>query len=334
MAGTPSPSRVEWLVREGDVDATITGSERIELDDDYWRATIERTDVSPGIRLHLTQAEIRRPLTLEPHQQEEEPWLLTHMALRGRTVISLSDDQSAAIGPDRAILFRPSDRRARFIPAVGQSLRLVGYMIREDRVRHIFGDAIPEMLKPLLGADPQVGRLIPVPAGTPLRRLASTLFTSPLRGPLRMIFMEGVVLQLLAMKTARAATLARPDALPVRERGRLREARERLVSDMRNPPRVSALAAAAGMSESALNAGFRALFGGSVYEVLRDERLEHARIALETTDVPIKQIAFRVGYGHVSNFTHAFTKKYGEPPKRYARARASRKPQAVDEDAA
>ncbi len=316
MAGGQSPSRIEWLVREGGVDAQIAVSERIEVDDDYWHATIERIDVGPGIRLHLTQAEVRRPLTVEPHQEDPEPWLMSHMAVKGRVTIGLSDGQSSEIGPDRSLLFRPIDRRASFTPVPGKSLRLVGYMIRDDRVRSIFGDAVPAMLAPLIAERPHGGCLIPIPVGTARRRLASTLFTSPLRGPLRMIFMEGVVLQLLAMETARATTMARPEALSSGECGKLKEAWERLVFDMRHPPTVGELAATAGMSESALNAGFRALFGGSVYEILRDERLEHARIALETTDTPVKQIAFRVGYNHVTNFINAFTTRYGTSPAR------------------
>ena len=31
---------------------------------------------------------------------------------------------------------------------------------------------------------------------------------------------------------------------------------------------------------------------------------------------PLKQVAFRVGYNHVSNFINAFTARYGEPPGR------------------
>jgi AraC-like DNA-binding protein len=316
MARSPSLDRVEWLVREGDVETAIPVSERIEVDDDYWHATIERIDLGPGIRLHLTQAEVRRPLTLEPHQEDPEPWLLSHMAVKGRVAIGLSDGRSSEIGPDRSLLFRPIDRRASFRPAPGQSLRLVGYMIRDDRVRNIFGDAVPDMLTPLIAERPKVGCLIPIPVSTSRRRLASTLFTTPLRGPLRTIFMEGVVLQLLAMETARATTRARPKALSHRERGKLEEARERLVSNMRCPPTVGELATAVGMSDSALNTGFRALFGGSVYEVLRDERLEHARTAIETTDAPVKQIAFRVGYNHVTNFISAFTARYGTSPAR------------------
>ncbi len=45
------------------------------------------------------------------------------------------------------------------------------------------------------------------------------------------------------------------------------------------------------MSEKALNAGFRELFGTTVFETLRNERLEHARIALENTDLSVKEIA-------------------------------------------
>ena len=38
---------------------------------------------------------------------------------------------------------------------------------------------------------------------------------------------------------------------------------------------------------------------------------------LETEDVPIKDIAFRVGYRHVTNFITAFTARYGAPPRQY-----------------
>jgi hypothetical protein len=47
------------------------------------------------------------------------------------------------------------------------------------------------------------------------------------------------------------------------------------------------------------------------------ERLAHARLAIETGQAPIKQIAHRVGYTHVSNFTAAFTRRYGAPPSQY-----------------
>ncbi|HEX9461914.1 MAG TPA: AraC family transcriptional regulator [Alphaproteobacteria bacterium] len=96
------------------------------------------------------------------------------------------------------------------------------------------------------------------------------------------------------------------------------EARERLIADMRHPPTAGELATSVGLSEKRLNAGFRIEFGATVFEVLRNERLEHARVAIETGYVTLKHVAFRVGYNYVNNFIHAFTTRYGSPPRRYA----------------
>ncbi len=314
--------RIAWLLREGERETTVPVSERMVVDDDHWRATIERLDVSAGMRVHLTRAMVRRPLTLEPHQQDRDAWLMAHMSVRGRVGLRFGDGRGIEIGPERAALFRPADRRAAFTPAPGRSLRLVGYMVRADRVRGIFGRHVPMLLRPLIATRFTASHIIPVATNAAMRRLAGSLFSNPLCGALRDIFIEGVVLQLLAMKTAGVMDQAPSAGAPSRrDTARLREARHRLVAEMQNPPSLAALAAASGMSETALNAGFRVLFGGTVYEVLRDERLEHARLALETTDLPVKRIAHGVGYSHVTNFISAFARRYGRPPARFVKAR-------------
>jgi AraC-like DNA-binding protein len=50
---------------------------------------------------------------------------------------------------------------------------------------------------------------------------------------------------------------------------------------------------------------------------MRDHRLEHARLALEQGAANLKEVSFRVGYNHVSNFVHAFRARYGAPPRQY-----------------
>jgi AraC-like DNA-binding protein len=99
----------------------------------------------------------------------------------------------------------------------------------------------------------------------------------------------------------------------------VREARARLRADMRDPPSLGVLAQMVSLSEKKLNAGFRAQFGATVYETLRNERLEHARLVLEQGGLSLTDVARRVGYNHVSNFISAFTARYGAPPRRYLR---------------
>lgn len=58
-------------------------------------------------------------------------------------------------------------------------------------------------------------------------------------------------------------------------------------------------------------------FGMTVFEMLRNEQLEHARIVLQSEAASLKEVSFRVGYNHVCNFVSAFTARYGAPPRQY-----------------
>jgi AraC-like DNA-binding protein len=300
-----------------------------EIRDDAWQATIERVELGPEMRLYLTSAKVRRALTLQPHQADPEPWLLHQMVLQGSVNLSATDGQSIELTPARAALFRTHDRHARFTPAWGQNIRLAGYMLRLDRIRRLSGGALPGALRPLARSDLGVSHLVKVRVDSAQRRLARSLFDHRLRGALRALFLEGVVLQLFALQSAATEDGADRRArvgLGRGERAAILAARERLLADMRAPPMLGELAAFAGMNEKALNAGFKTLFGTTVFATLRNARLEHARAALASGCVTMKQAAFAVGYNHVTNFSAAFAERYGEPPRRYARREIAARP--------
>lgn len=86
---------------------------------------------------------------------------------------------------------------------------------------------------------------------------------------------------------------------------------------MRSPPTLGELADAVSLSERRLSAAFRLEFGIGPFEMLRDHRLEHARQAMEQGVVNLKEVSFRVGYNHVSNFVHAFRARYGASPRQF-----------------
>ena len=104
-------------------------------------------------------------------------------------------------------------------------------------------------------------------------------------------------------------------SLTAGERIRLGQARDALLADLREPPSLTALAGVARMSERRLNFGFRTLFGSTAFELLRDARLDLARTLLaEVPDVPLKQVAFRIGYADASNFVKAYRRRFGVTP--------------------
>jgi AraC-like DNA-binding protein len=313
-------SNVDWLLREAMDEHTLRIGERAVLDDERWRATIERIEIGGGLRVFLTDAEARHDLTVEARDDRTDHWIGSQVTIGGGADIDFLDGERMQVMADRALLFRPSGRRAAYKLAAGARFHSAGYGLEIGRICRLFNGAVPPMLAGLIEPAVDSSRVVAMPASRPMRQLAASLFTRRLNGPLRILMMEGVVLQLLALQAAAAAKGGACEPAPqlsAHERDAIYEARERLLADMRNPPSLGELAAATGLTEKRLNAGFRAAFGSTVFETLKNERLEHARIAFESSDVPLKQIAFRVGYNHVTNFVNAFTARYGAPPRQY-----------------
>jgi AraC-like DNA-binding protein len=129
---------------------------------------------------------------------------------------------------------------------------------------------------------------------------------------------EANVLELLALQLQQrgrwAGTAPGASALPDPTLDRMVEARDRVLARMDAPPSLAELARLVGTNEFALKRDFKAAFGTTVYGLLLDRKLAHARALLLDTDRPIGEIAREVGYAHPAHFSTAFKKKYGVPP--------------------
>ena len=74
------------------------------------------------------------------------------------------------------------------------------------------------------------------------------------------------------------------------------------------------LARSAGLNEVKLKAGFKTLFGSSVYAYLRHHRMEEAQRMLRRRLYTVTEVAQRVGYANPSKFAGAFRKQFGVNP--------------------
>jgi AraC-like DNA-binding protein len=320
---TPA-SPITWLLKDESAAHTVAVSERIVINEERYRGTVERLPIGDTLIVYLGTVEVLAPCVLEPRVAEREPWLAANVAVNGRVSIVLSDGARGTVGPDSAAMYRPIDGWARVEHPPQPKLRLAGYRLRGDRIASYFDGDVPPALASLIDPRMSRGQFLEMPASPKMRRVAHDLFSEHFHGPLRLAFLEGAVLQLFAIQAAAASGGRMKFVASRRDRTLIEEACARLLSDVRNPPSVSELARAAGMSEKALNAGFREVYGTTVFETLRNERLEHARLALEETDLSLKDIASRIGYNQLTNFTTAFAMRYGMPPRRYIRAQSRR----------
>jgi len=104
----------------------------------------------------------------------------------------------------------------------------------------------------------------------------------------------------------RGETLPRP----------VQRARELLNASADEPLDLVQLAEAAGIGIRALQLGFRRHFGTSISQMLLDIRLAHlnARLTGASPDERITDIAFELGFTHLSRMASAYRAKFGETP--------------------
>ena len=82
---------------------------------------------------------------------------------------------------------------------------------------------------------------------------------------------------------------------------------------------VAAMAAQSGLTERSLLRRFKTATGQSPMEYIQTMRIEEAKQWLETSDMPLDDIAAEVGYTEPSAFRHLFRKLVGVTPSAYRR---------------
>lgn len=160
-----------------------------------------------------------------------------------------------------------------------------------------------------------------LPITAPLRHLMRELVSPAYAGGMARLYRQSKAMEFVAHQLDLMARENTARQTPSgRELIRVRRARDRLLDDLRNPPALDELAASVDLTPRRLNAGFRAVFGTTVFDYLRDARMDAARRILDDgQDVPLKQLAWTVGYGQATNFATAFRRRYGVSPGRYRR---------------
>lgn len=110
-------------------------------------------------------------------------------------------------------------------------------------------------------------------------------------------------------------TRAQYGVLRTREHERIRAIAEQLGTTGQRPASIEEIAREAGMSSSLLHKQFRAAYGMTVFEFIRNSRLEEARRLLVQDGVSVTEAAYRAGYTSAANFATAFKRRFGLSPK-------------------
>lgn len=100
----------------------------------------------------------------------------------------------------------------------------------------------------------------------------------------------------------------------------VRAAQQQLSSSLSHTPRLDQLAEQLGVNEKRLTRAFRECLEMTVFEYLRDQRMQVAQRLLAQTALSIVTISQEVGFASAANFSTAFREYAGVSPSAFRRA--------------
>ena len=133
---------------------------------------------------------------------------------------------------------------------------------------------------------------------------------------------EGATLYRETMARATAAHLAAtvapmpPEVAAIDDR-RLRRAVAHIRDNLGGDLSLEALAAEAGMTGDRFARAFKSATGDTPLQYVIGARIEAAAVLLTTTDLPVAEIAYRVGYADPARFGQQFRRRMGATPAAY-----------------
>ncbi|MFF2888347.1 helix-turn-helix domain-containing protein [Paenibacillus sp. NPDC057967] len=105
-----------------------------------------------------------------------------------------------------------------------------------------------------------------------------------------------------------------PEGLSREDVRKLHHAREVLESRLTEPPSLLTLSRMIGLNDFKLKKGFKACFGATVFDYLREVRLNRAMAMLRNQEANVTEAAASVGYSNTSAFAEQFCKRFGMKP--------------------
>ena len=313
-----APQSIDWSIEQDRRELeqfTLTNANTLTAD--YGQVAFERVEAAPDVIANLVEIDSHRPFELASDLRSQGDRICLQVTLVGQCELDMEDgaDVSYAAGTSLAHAVRGTSARFRFAP--NQRLRTLTFTFSHDAFADRLSGHVSEALQTMVDEPSNPRAFTRLQTPDPIWRMANIAFREKLTGPLRSMQIDGLSRMVMAHFLAGLSDQA--EARQNREidrvfRDRLHDIRARILSDPLHLPTLDELAGDAGVDHKRLNAGFRELFGTTVFEFCRNHRLDRARISLLERELHVKEAAYEAGYAHVSNFVTAYRRRFGVPP--------------------
>ncbi len=305
MSIRPTPSRAHTssdLTAYGErygIDYRFPAQRRAAVQAPVLHGRIHELEPGPGMQLVASDIEVLQ--RYDSRSRSPAPLSIIVM-LEGRAEVALGQ-QRLDFMAGMALSVRLNAREGlQAMQPPNQRIRALTLALDAPRLADALGGRLPLPGSSMHAWSPPPG----------LQQMLEQALSSPLTGVASHLQWEGLALQLLAHGLPPGLD-APPPRLSPGEWQRLERVREQLQICPDQPHSLAALAELASMSPATLRRKFQAAYSCTVFDYLRERRLELAREML-LQGHGVERAAQCAGYLHANNFTTAFRQRYGYPP--------------------
>lgn len=164
-----------------------------------------------------------------------------------------------------------------------------------------------------------------VPSLTPrMRCLIDDIRACKATGPMRNLLIQSRVLELVALEIEQFQTpVAGAEGVPADEAEKLHQLKAYLEANFLADHSLAQLSRYCLLNEFKVKKGFKQLFNTTVFNYLRQLRMDHAGQLLRNCTLSVDEVADRLGYEHAQHFSIAFKKYTGLTPSQYQHGKRS-----------
>jgi AraC-like DNA-binding protein len=140
----------------------------------------------------------------------------------------------------------------------------------------------------------------------------SDIFSTPLQGKLRSMFVEGKVLELIALQLGQSTA---PEKITKRsDVDVFHDIKKFLDQHFKDDLSLKGIARTFGLNEFKLKKGFKTQFQTTIFEYIHDLRMIHANHLLRDDKMFVNEVSSIIGYKNPNHFSTAFKRRFGISP--------------------
>lgn len=302
---------LQWKLTESSSDRGI-----FTMPEELGKGRLTASIISPTIVYVVLDLCFDRDMALERPDLSQQCSIL-YCSRGGMWLLSGGQKREQGVG---SLLYCDSletepDGGSRFLFQSGLRTRMAMFMLydTEDRISQYYHPILQAFKEerehgvtfPCIARLPEIARIFERsnPCKEEDAKARKTVLTSKL-----------VAISAILMEKGIGQVQERVHSISPEERAMLEHARLLLLHNFSCPPTISQIARQVGMNETKLKREFKQFYGMPVYRYFKRAKMERAMDLLTSTDLSIREIAFRCGYDSQSQFSAAFRAIYNLAP--------------------